>query len=88
MPAPPTSLNECFFFIFLVVELSYDLIFWQFWLFFVFKLIVFLLLVVGGIEVYLPMPPYWLDVRKLALKKKDFIYFLGRGEGRKRNIDV
>ena len=31
--APPTSLDECFFFDFLVVELPYSLIFWQFWLF-------------------------------------------------------
>ena len=35
---PPTGLDECFFFISLVVGLSYSLIFCQFWLFFVFKL--------------------------------------------------
>ena len=41
--APPSSLNECFFFNSLVVRLPYSLIFWQFWM--VFKLVVFLLLV-------------------------------------------
>ena len=35
--APPTGLDECFFFISLVVRLPYSLIFCQFWLFFVFK---------------------------------------------------
>ena len=37
---------ECFFFNSLVVGLPYSLIFWQFWLFFVFKFVVVLLLVV------------------------------------------
>ena len=37
--APPTGLDECFFFIFLVVRLPYSSIFCQFWLFFVFKLL-------------------------------------------------
>ena len=32
--APPTSLDECFFFNSLVVTLPYSLVFWQFWLFF------------------------------------------------------
>ena len=36
--APPTGLDECFFFISLVVELPYSSIFCQFWLCFVFKL--------------------------------------------------
>ena len=40
------SLDECFFFNSLVVGLPYSLIFWQFWLFFVFKFVVVLLLVV------------------------------------------
>ena len=35
--APPTSVNECFFFNSLVVRLPYSLIFCQFWLFFVFS---------------------------------------------------
>ena len=38
-PSPPTSLVGCFFFISLVVGLPYSLIFCQFWLFFVFKLL-------------------------------------------------
>ena len=37
--APPTGLDECFFFISMVVGLPYSSIFWQFWLFFVFKLL-------------------------------------------------
>ena len=36
--APPTGLDECFFFISLVVRLPCGLIFCQFWLFFDFKL--------------------------------------------------
>ena len=38
--APPTGLDECFFFISLDVGLPYSSIFWQFWLFFVFKFVV------------------------------------------------
>ena len=37
--APPTGLDECVFFISLVVGLPYSSIFCQFWLFFVFKLL-------------------------------------------------
>ena len=44
----------------LVVRLPYSSIFWQFWLFFAFKLVIFL--VVQGSKVYLPMPPSWLEV--------------------------
>ena len=36
---PPTGLDECFFFISLVVGLPYSSIFCQFWLLFVFKLL-------------------------------------------------
>ena len=43
---PPTGLDECFFFNCLVVRLPYSSIFSQFWLFFVFKFVVVLLLVV------------------------------------------
>ena len=42
----PSSLNECFSFDALVVGLPYSLTVWQFWLFFVLKFVVFLLLVV------------------------------------------
>ena len=59
---PPASLDECFFFNSLAVRLPYSLIFWQFWLFFVFKFVVVLLLVVRGGTVYLPMPPCWPEV--------------------------
>ena len=61
--APPTSLDESFFFNSLVVGLPYSLIFCQFWLFFVFKLVFILLLFVRRGKVYLPMPPSWLEVR-------------------------
>ena len=37
--APPTGLDECFFFISLGIRLPYSSIFCQFWLFFVFKLL-------------------------------------------------
>ena len=37
--ASPTCLDECFFFIYLVVGLPYSSIFCQLWLFFVFKLL-------------------------------------------------
>ena len=59
--APPTILDECVFFISLVVRLPYNSIFCQFWLFFVFKFDVLLLVVEGG-TVYLPIPPSWLEV--------------------------
>ena len=55
IPTPPTGLDECFLFNSLVVGLPYSLIFWQFWLFFVFKFVVALLLVVKVGKVYLPM---------------------------------
>ena len=42
--APPTSLDECFFFNSLVAGLPYSSIFWQLWLLFVFKFVVVLLL--------------------------------------------
>ena len=58
--APPTSLDDCFFFNSLVVRLPFSSIFWQFWLFFVFKYVVVFLLVVQGGKVYLPTPPSWL----------------------------
>ena len=63
---PPTGLDECFLNS-LVVGLPYSLIFWQFWLFFVFKLVVILLLVVQGSKEYLPMPLSWLEVYLILL---------------------
>ena len=55
--APPTGLDECFFFNFFVIRLPYSSIFCQFWLLFVFKFVVVLLLVVRGGTVYLAKPP-------------------------------
>ena len=58
--APPTGLGECFFFISLVVGLPYSLIFCQFWLFFVFKLLLsFFSLCEEAWCVY--TPPSWLE---------------------------
>ena len=70
--ASPTSVEECFYFNSLVVRFLYSSIFWQFWLVFVFKLVVVLLLVVWGSKVYLPMSPSWPEalvfVKKVRLK--------------------
>ena len=63
--APPTCLNECFFFNSLVVGLPYRLIFCQFWLLFVFKFVVVLLLSVWGGTVCLPTPPSWPEVLEI-----------------------
>ena len=65
IPTPPTGLDECFFFNSLVARLQYSSIFWQFWLFYVFKLVVILLLVVWGSEAYLPTSPSWLKANTL-----------------------
>ena len=46
----------------LIVGLPYTLIFWQFWLFIVFKFVDILLLLIQGGKVYLPMPPSCLEV--------------------------
>ena len=56
LSTPPTGLDECFFFNSFDVRIPRGLIFWWFWLFFVFKFVVVLLVVQGG-KVYLPMPP-------------------------------
>ena len=69
--APPTGLDECFFFNSLVVRLPYTLIFCQFLLFFVFKFVVVLLLVVRGGTVYLPMPSSWLEVRFSRINQEE-----------------
>ena len=60
--APPTCLDECFFFNSLVAGLPYSLTFCQFRLFFVSKFVAVLLLVVQGGKVYIPMPSPWLIV--------------------------
>ena len=63
--APPTDLDEYFFFISLVVRVPYSSIFCQFWLFFVVKFVVVLLLVVRGGTVCLPMPPSWPEAQQM-----------------------
>ena len=64
---PPTSMDEYFFFNSLAVGCPYSLIFWQFWLYFVFKFVVVLLLVVWGGKVYLYMSPSWLEIFVLLI---------------------
>ena len=60
--APPTSLDECMFFNSLVVGLPYSSIFCHFWLFFIFKFVVVLVLVLRGGTVCLPTSPSWREV--------------------------
>ena len=60
VPAPPTGLGECFFLNSFVVGLPYSSIFWPFWLCFVLKFVVVLLMVVQGGTVCLPVLPSWL----------------------------
>ena len=64
--APPTNLDECYFFISLFVRLPYSSIFCQFWLFFVFKFVVVLLLVVRGGTVCLPTTPSWPELQTIS----------------------
>ena len=64
---PPAGLDECFLFNSLVVGLPYSSISQQFWLFFVFKFAVVLLLVVQRGTVYLPTPPSWLVISSLYI---------------------
>ena len=64
---PSHQSGWCFLFNSLVVGLPYSLTFCQFWLFFVFKFVVVLLLVVWGGTVCLPMPSSWPEVPKLLL---------------------
>ena len=59
--APPTGLYECVFFNFLVVRLPYSSIFWNFWLFFVFKLLLSFFWLCKE-AACLPTPPPWLEV--------------------------
>ena len=65
--APPTSLDAHFFFNSLVVKLLCSLFFFQFWLFFVFKLVVILISVVRGSKTCLPMPPSWSELSPPSL---------------------
>ena len=68
VPALPTNLDECFFFN-SFVGLPYSSIFWQFWLFFAFKLVVVLLWVVQGSEAYLSILPSCPEVLASCLSR-------------------
>ena len=58
--APPTGLDECFFFISLVVRLPYSSIFCQFWLVFIVKLLLSFFWLCKGAEcVYLRLHLGW-----------------------------
>ena len=71
---PPTGLDECVFFNSLVVRLPHSLIFWQFWLFFVFKLLLsFFWLCKEAYIVCLPMPPSWPEVLSFPFDWKLFL---------------
>ena len=60
LSTPPTGLGECFFFISLVVRLPHSLIFCQYWLFSVFKLLLsFFWLCEEAQCGYLLPPPGW-----------------------------
>ena len=73
----PTGLDECFLFNSLVVGLLYSSIFWQFYLFLVFKFVVALVLVVQGGKVFLPTPPSWPEVHEyLVLNPSSTTYRL------------
>ena len=65
--SPPTGLDKCFFFISLVVRLPYSSIFCQFWLFFVFKLLLSFCLCEEAQCVYLCLHLGWKSM-------KHFIY--------------
>ena len=63
---PPTILDEWFFFISLVVELPYSSIFHQFWLIFVFKLLLSFFWVCGEAQcVYLCLHLGWKSLQGL-----------------------
>ena len=63
----PNGVDECFSFNSLIVGFPYSSIFWQFCLFFVFKFVVVLLLVVRGGTVCLPTLLPWLEVSGIPL---------------------
>ena len=60
--APSTHLDEYFFFKSLVVRLPSSSMFWQFWLFFVLRLVEILFVAVREGEACLHIPLPWLDV--------------------------
>ena len=60
--APPILLEECSFFKSLVVRLPYSSIFWQFWVLFVWYVVVIPSCGLWGGKACLLMPPSWLEV--------------------------
>ena len=64
----PTHMDEYFFFRSLVVRPAHSSMFWQFWLFFVLRLVVLLLMVVQGGKAWLYAPP----------SRPDVLHFLDR----------
>ena len=72
---PPTGLDGCFFNS-LIVRLPYSSIFCHFWLFFIFKFVIVVLLIVGGGKVYLPMPLSWPEVIFKSFTHFEFISVL------------
>ena len=73
--ARSTGLYECFFFNFSVVGLSYSLIFCQFWLFFVFKLLSFFWLCKEAQYVYLCLHLGWKADLLYHFYRLYFVYF-------------
>ena len=76
--SPPSGLDKCVFFNSLVVGLPFSSILWQFWLFFVLKFVILILLVVQVGKVNLPMPPFWSEVHfsKFFVVKKILVTVL------------
>ena len=82
--APPTSLDECFFFISLVVGLPYGSIFCQFWLFFVFKLLLsFFWLCEEAQCVYLRLHLGWKPLRHSILTFSIYAFSVAWDSGKK-----
>ena len=73
--APPTGLYECFFFISLVVGLPCSSIFCQFWLFFVFKLLLSFFSLCEE-AVCLPTPPSWLEADRPAFVHPGYYFHI------------
>ena len=65
---PSTSLDECFFFFSLVVRLPYSSIFCQFWLFFVFKMLLSFFWLCEEVQcVYLHLHLGWNSLQTLLI---------------------
>ena len=73
--SPPAFLDEYALFKYLVARLPYSSILWQFWLFFVFRLVVILLMVVWRRKACLPMPSSWPEVCNEGILNLASVYF-------------